>query len=65
VRHAEKASIYAQVMKLAFVALDYKHDLETAKNTSYVHKSYELPDGHVITIGAERFRCPEVLFHRR
>ncbi|CAL4904869.1 unnamed protein product [Urochloa decumbens] len=25
-------------------------------------KSYELPDGQVITIGAERFRCPEVLF---
>ncbi|CAK9155523.1 unnamed protein product [Ilex paraguariensis] len=24
--------------------------------------SYELPDGQVITIGAERFRCPNVLF---
>jgi len=25
-------------------------------------KSYELPDGQVITIGNERFRCPETMF---
>ena len=25
-------------------------------------KSYELPDGQVITVGNQRFRCPEALF---
>merc|ERR1739847_222500 len=25
-------------------------------------KTYELPDGNIITLGTERFRCPEVLF---
>jgi hypothetical protein len=33
-----------------------------AEESSSLEKGYELPDGNVVVIESERFRCPEVLF---
>jgi len=44
--------------KLSYIALDFDEEMKKTE----LQKNYELPDGEVITLGNERFRCPEVLF---
>jgi len=45
-----------------FVAADYAKEMDKAGLSGDLEQAFELPDGKVITIASERFRCPEVLF---
>ena len=49
--------------KLGYVALDFEEEMANSVHAeSPLEMQYKLPDGKVINIGNQRFRCPEALF---
>jgi actin len=47
--------------KHSYVAWDFAEEMQAAESGEK-DITYELPDGNIITVGNERFRCGEVLF---
>jgi actin-related protein len=47
---------------MCYVAADFDQHMLAAGGVEAETSSYTLPDGQVITLGNERFRCAEALF---
>lgn len=48
--------------QLCYVAPDFDEHMKIAASTLTLEETYTLPDGQIITVGNERFRCPETMF---
>jgi len=59
---AEREIVRDLKEKLCYIALDFDMEMKAALESPAVEKTYGLPDGNLVTVGNERFRCPEVLF---
>jgi actin-related protein 2 len=48
--------------KVCYVGYDLEIEKRLAQETTTLIEEYELPDGRIIKVGAERYEAPEVLF---
>jgi actin len=58
---AEKEIVRSIKEQLCYVALDYEEEMTNASKNA-AEEPFELPDGTIINVGTQRFRCPEALF---
>ena len=48
--------------KLCYVAIDFDKEIGKVSTDQSIEKAYKLPDGQIVKVSNERFRCPEALF---
>ena len=48
--------------KYTYISMEYENDLQNFSKKNDSEKEYQMPDGSIIRLGSERFRCPEPLF---
>lgn len=58
---AEKEIVRSIKEQLCYVALDFDEELTNSTKT-VGEEQFELPDGSMMSVGNQRFRCPEALF---
>ncbi|XP_003217601.1 actin-3-like [Anolis carolinensis] len=60
--HKDEMDVVCQIKeKCCYIPEEYESELDTDEKKYLM--DYTLPDRQVISIGSERFRCPEVLFN--
>lgn len=47
---------------MCYVVTDFDQAVKEASESTACEKTYELPDGRKVTLGAERFKCAEAIF---
>ena len=58
---AERKFVRDAKKKLCYVAFVYDSEVKSTAESSDKKQTYMLSDGNVVTVGAERLRCPSVL----
>lgn len=48
--------------KLCYIALDFDSEMKLFSTSTESYKNFTLPDGQIISVGNQQFRCPEALF---
>jgi len=59
---AEKEIVREIKEQVSYIATDYEAEVKRSEDTDECEVSFELPDGNSISLGKERFQCPEALF---
>jgi actin beta/gamma 1 len=60
---AERDLVNEMKEKVCYIAEDFAEEEQKAFSSEDIIHNYTLPDGNVIKINDERFRCPEALFN--